>query len=73
MRAFIHTLGEVTPRPDKIIFINSGVKLVAKGSEVIEDLVGLKDRGVEILACGTCLGYYNLKEAVEVGRISKYV
>ena len=70
MRAFFHTLGEVTPRPDKIVFVNSGVKLVAQGSEVIEDLVGLKNGGVEVLACGTCLEYYNLKEAVKVGQIS---
>lgn len=70
MRSFIHTLGEVTPKPNRIIFINSGVKLVTKGSEVIDDLQALKDQGIEILACGTCLGYYNLKEAVEVGQIS---
>jgi selenium metabolism protein YedF len=70
MRSFIHTLGEVTPKPKRIVFINSGVKLVAKGSEVIDDLHALKDQGVEILACGTCLGYYNLKEAVEVGQVS---
>ncbi len=70
MRSFIHTLGEVTPKPNRIIFINSGVKLVAKGSDVIDDLHALEDQGVEILACGTCLGYYNLKEAVEVGQIS---
>ena len=70
MRSFIHTLGEVTPKPSRIIFINSGVKLVAKGSEVIDDLHALEDQGIEILACGTYLGYYNLKEAVEVGQIS---
>ena len=70
MRSFIHTLGEVTPKPNRIIFINSGVKLVTKGSEVIDDLHDLKNQGIEILACGTCLGYYNLKEAVEVGQIS---
>jgi selenium metabolism protein YedF len=70
MRSFIHTLGEVTPKPNRIIFINSGVKLVTKGSEVIDDLHALEDQGVEILACGTCLGYYNLKEAVEIGQVS---
>ena len=70
MRSFIHTLGEVTPKPNRIIFINSGVKLVTKESDVIDDLHTLEDQGVEILACGTCLGYYNLKEAVEVGQIS---
>jgi len=70
MRSFIHTLGEVTPRPGKIIFINGGVKLVAKGSEVIDDLINLNDVGTEILACGTCLEYYNLKEMVKVGHIT---
>jgi selenium metabolism protein YedF len=70
MRSFIHTLNEVTPGPNRIIFINSGVKLVTKGSEVIDDLHTLENQGAEILACGTCLGYYNLKEAVESGQIS---
>jgi selenium metabolism protein YedF len=70
MRSFIHTLSEVTPKPNRIVFINSGVKLVTKGSELIDDLRALENQGVKILACGTCLGYYNLKEAVEVGQIS---
>jgi selenium metabolism protein YedF len=70
MRSFIHTLNEVTPGPNRITFINSGVKLVTKGSEVIDDLHVLENREIEILACGTCLGYYNLKEAVEAGQIS---
>ncbi|OGO01315.1 MAG: hypothetical protein A2Y72_01530 [Chloroflexi bacterium RBG_13_53_26] len=70
MRSFMHTLTEAETRPSRIIFMNSGVKLVARDSEVIGDLRALEKQGVEILACGTCLGYYNLKEAVEVGRVS---
>ena len=70
MRSFMHTLTEAETRPSRIIFMNSGVKLVARDSEVIDDLRALEKQGVEILACGTCLGYYNLKEAVEVGRVS---
>jgi selenium metabolism protein YedF len=70
IRSFIHTLGEVSPKPNKIIFINSGVKLVTKGSEVVTDLRNLERQGIEILACGTCLGYYELKESVEVGQVS---
>jgi selenium metabolism protein YedF len=70
MRGFFHTLGEVEPLPDAIIFFNSGVKLVVEGSSVLEDLQGLHDRGVEILACGTCLGYYELREKVAVGEVS---
>lgn len=70
MRSFMHTLGEASSKPSRIIFINSGVTLVAKGSEVLDDLRTLEKAGAEILACGTCLGYYKLKEAVEVGHIS---
>jgi len=70
VRGFFHTLGEVQPLPDTIIFLNSGVKLVATGSPVLDDLRDLTGRGVAILACGTCLGYYGLKEQVAVGEIS---
>jgi len=30
----------------------------------------LSERGVEVLACGTCLGYYGLKKKVAVGEVS---
>ena len=70
VRGFFHTLGEVEPVPDAIIFFNSGVKLVVEGSSVLEDLRALADRGIEILACGTCLGYYELTDKIAVGEIS---
>ena len=70
MRTFIHTLSESDIKPHKIIFMNSGVKLVAQGSEVIDDLRALEKESVEILACGTCLGHFGLKDAVKAGRIS---
>jgi len=70
IRGFLHTLNEVSPLPDVIIFFNSGVKLVVEGSPVLEDLRTLANQGVQILACGTCLGYYGLKEKVAVGEVS---
>lgn len=70
IRGFLHTLNEVSPLPDVVIFFNSGVKLVVEGSPVLEDLRNLEAQGVQILACGTCLGYYGLKEKVAVGEIS---
>jgi selenium metabolism protein YedF len=70
IRGFFHTLGEVEPLPDTLVFFNSGVKLVVEGSPVLEDLEQLCGRGVEILACGTCLSYYQLKEKVAVGEVS---
>jgi len=70
VRSFLHTLNEVEPRPDTLVFLNSGVRLVVEGSPVLEDLQALAARGVQLLACGTCLGYYELKEKVAVGTIS---
>lgn len=69
-RGFLHTLNECSPLPDTIIFFNSGVKLVVEGSPVLEDLRTLEQQGVQILACGTCLGYYGLKEKIAVGEVS---
>ncbi len=70
MRSFLHTLNEVEPLPDTMIFLNAGVKLTVDDSLVLEDLRDLKGKGVEILACGTCLGHFGLKERIAVGQIS---
>ena len=70
MRGFFHTLGEVELRPAVIIFFNRGVKLEVEGSTVVQDLQALRERGTEILACGTCLDYYGLKGQVAVGEVS---
>jgi len=70
IRSFLHTLHEVEPLPDAIIFLNSGVKLTVEGSLVQEDLEALEQRNVEILACGTCLGHFGLKDKIVVGQVS---
>jgi selenium metabolism protein YedF len=70
IRAFLHTLNEVEPLPDAIIFINTGVKLTVEGSPVIEDLRALEEKGAEILICRTCLDYFGLKDKVAVGEVS---
>ncbi len=70
VRSFFHTLGEVSPSPEMVIFINAGVKLAAQGSPVVDDLRALAERGIAILACGTCLGFYGLKEQLAIGEIT---
>ena len=66
MKAFFKTLVE----PRKLIFVNSGVKLAIEGSEVMEEIRELEKRGVEVLACGTCLEFYGLKEKLRAGVVS---
>jgi selenium metabolism protein YedF len=70
IRAFLHTLTEVSGRPDTMIFFNTGVKLTVEGSEVLDDLQTLERYGIGILVCGTCLDYFGLKEKIVVGQIS---
>jgi selenium metabolism protein YedF len=70
IRGFFHTLNEIHPLPQTIIFFNTGVHLVVENSPVLEDLRALQQQGVQILACGTCVGHFGLKEKVAVGEIS---
>ena len=56
--------------PQKIIFLNSGIDLVLKDSPAIPVLEDFEKKGVELLACGTCLEYYNKVDEVAVGKVS---
>jgi selenium metabolism protein YedF len=68
MRSFLKILGGSDTRPERAIFVNSGVRLTTAGSEVLEDVKALESAGVEVLSCGTCLEYFGLKDQLEVGR-----
>lgn len=70
MQKFLHTLGGLTSRPETIVLINTGVKLVTEDSLVAGELRQLESQGIEILACGTCLSRFQLTDKVAVGRIS---
>ncbi len=63
-------LTEVEPYPKALLFLNSGVNLTVTDSPVIEHLRVLESKGVEILSCGTCLDYFNLKDKLGVGGVT---
>ena len=68
MANFLRLLGENKDKPGSLVFWNSGVKLVCEGSKVIDYLKRLEKQGVEILACTTCLEYFNLVDKLLVGK-----
>ncbi len=70
MKNFIFTLIESDTTPDAIYFVNSGIKLTIGGSDVIEALEKLANRGVDIASCGLCLEFFMVKDTLAVGRIS---
>ena len=47
--------------------MNSGVRLAVEGSESLANLQKLETRGVEVLACGTCLEFFGLTSRLAVG------
>ncbi len=70
MKGHLYALAHSDAKPQTIVFFNSGAKLTCKGSESIEDLKELEASGVEILTCGTCLDYLNLKDDLMVGDVT---
>ena len=70
MMRFLHELCGRTVKPGTIIFMNSGVKLVAEGSLSLEEIKQLESQGVAILACGTCLSHLQLTDKIAVGKVS---
>ncbi|MFW6281142.1 MAG: sulfurtransferase-like selenium metabolism protein YedF [Halanaerobium sp.] len=70
IKGFLNTLLEVDPLPKKIIFLNSGVKLTSVYNDTVEVIQELGEKNVEILSCGTCLDFYDLKSELKVGEIS---
>jgi len=70
MKAFIHTTTELDRLPEIMVLYNTGVKLVASESDVIDDLRLLEGKGVRIMVCGTCANYFKLGEKLGAGSIS---
>lgn len=70
MKSYLYALSESDIIPNDLLFLNSGVKLAAVGSEVLDSLAKLKERGVNIACCGICLDFYKLKDKLEVGEIT---
>ena len=70
MMNFLHQLSEADRTPDVVIMMNAAVKLAVEGSEVLDALKALESKGATILACGTCLNFFEMKDRQRVGKAS---
>ncbi len=70
MLAHLTVLTDPDRIPEAVVFFNSGVKIVCEGSVALAPLRELEQQGVKLMACGTCIDSFNLREKVEVGTIS---
>ncbi|MDV4152703.1 sulfurtransferase-like selenium metabolism protein YedF [Clostridium sp. AL.422] len=69
MKVYINTLAESEILPENLMFINGGVKLTCTGSDVLDSLNSMSEKGVNIISCGACLDFYDLKDELKVGEI----
>lgn len=70
LKGFLFALTVQETLPNTILFFNGGARLTCEGSDSLEDLKKLVERGVEVLTCGTCLDFYGLKETLAVGSVT---
>ncbi len=70
IKGFIYAVTQLDELPKKMLFYNGGATLTTEGSDSLEDLKSLEAQGVEILTCGTCLDYYQLKDKLAVGTVT---
>ena len=69
MGSFLRKLCNEGTKPEVMLFYNGGVKLLAEGSHVLDALNVLSEAGVDLVACGTCCGYFGVTDKLAVGRI----
>lgn len=70
MKGFLNALTEQPVLPTHLVFYNSGVKLTTLASGVLSSLKALEESGTEIMVCGTCVDFYDLKGQLGAGKIS---
>ncbi len=69
MKSFVYTLTQTEPYPEKVLLLNSAVRLSTQNEEIIEHLKDLESKGTKVFSCGTCLNFYQLAEELKVGAI----
>lgn len=69
--SFLRKLCQEPEKPDAIVFYGTGVFLLLQDSPVLDALEILLKQGVDLIGCGTCLGYYEVRNKIVVGRPSE--
>lgn len=70
LETFFTILKQKEDLPKAVFFMNNGVFNLTKDSLISVHLKELEEKGVEILACKTCVDYYKLEDKLAAGKIS---
>lgn len=69
IKGFLSSISEQESLPESIICVNSAILLTTadENDEITQVLKKLEKQGIKIYSCGTCLDFYNKREALKVG------
>ncbi len=70
IRGFLNSLIKQEQLPKHIILYNAGVLLAADGTDTADSLLELENKGVQIVLCGTCVDFFQIKEKIKTGLVS---
>lgn len=70
MGSFLRKIWMIEKKPETIIFYNTGVHLLSEESPVLDALDALSRLGVDLVACGTCVDFFDLSNKIRIGRVS---
>ncbi|MCG8582155.1 MAG: DsrE family protein [Bacteroidales bacterium] len=64
LKTYLKLIVEDNRLPSIIVFYNEGVKVLDEVSGYSEELKNLESKGCKLIACTTCLNYYNIENPV---------
>jgi len=70
LETFVNLLKQREALPAAVFCVNRGVLALTEQSFASLHLKELEDKGVPVLACGTCIDYYNIREQLVTGEVS---
>ncbi|CAM3862963.1 DsrE family protein [Mesobacillus thioparans] len=70
LETFFTLLKQQEELPAAVFCMNRGVFTLTESSFVSLQLKELEEKGLEVLACKTCVDYYELNDKLAVGKIS---
>lgn len=68
-KSFFYSLARTAEPPAAVMLMNEAVRLACEGSDSLDDLRILEERGVPVRACGTCLDFLGLTDLLAVGQV----
>ena len=69
LKSFLSELAESDVVVNMVGCVNSGINLTTEGSEVIDSLKVLEEKGAMIASCGSCLDFHDQREKLLIGSI----